>query len=159
MKPGRMLVVTAAMTVLAVIGALRNLTSIPGRDDSISRAELRFQPLKSGLPVELRPPYSQVGYVSDTDPDSSAGSAARLLAQYTLAPLILVPALPFPPVNIMDPALRPGFRPVPGPAATPAWFIGNFSDPATAAAIANREGLTVARDFGSGVMLLRRKQP
>ncbi|MEZ5403891.1 MAG: hypothetical protein R2729_29695 [Bryobacteraceae bacterium] len=71
------------------------------------------------------------GYVSDLGLDSTAGQAAYFTAQYALAPRLLAPAE------------KTGGGPV----------VGNFARPPDLAAM----GFELVRDYGNGVMLLRRK--
>jgi hypothetical protein len=151
----------ACMTLLAVVGAVQNLAGlhftrwIPGETDAASVSERRFQALKDSILSGVRPPRGQIGYISDQDPASVVGSAVRLFAQYSLAPLVLVPAPPST-LDPLDPALRGVWQSRPRAGANPEWLAGNFHDSANAAGIARREGLVIVRDFGAGVMLLRR---
>ena len=102
--------------------------------DEISVYERRFRDLRAALPAR-----GLVGYLGDpelahaTSREANAAALLRfrryLLAQYTLAPLLLVQST------------RPEF------------VIGNFSDPAARPAPA---GFQVVRDFGDGVVLYRR---
>jgi hypothetical protein len=41
-------------------------------------------------------------------------------------------------------------------AADPGWVLGNFSQPVDYAGFGAKRGLTLARDFGNGVVLYRR---
>jgi len=99
--------------------------------DSITLNERRFDGVKKNLAAQ-----GVVGYVSDLDPSSIAGTAARYLAQYSLAPLL-----------VEYPA-RPDRQIV----------SGDFSNALAAPAIAQRERLQVVHNFGAGVLLLRREQ-
>jgi hypothetical protein len=71
-----------------------------------------------------------VGYVSDLAPDP----AIILSAQYVLAPLLFVNLPPH------------------------GWVIGNFSRPTDYAAFGRARGLTVVKEFPSGVILYRKEK-
>jgi len=149
------------MILLAAAGWWQNLAGahftpqLPGTADFISVNDQRFRALRDTISSQLRPKHGEIGYIGDVDPASVNGSAARFLAQYALAPLVFVPAPPFP-TGQLDPALRGSWQPRPSPTANPEWFAGNFDVPGNAAGIARREELVIVRDFGAGVMLLRR---
>jgi hypothetical protein len=105
--------------------------------DEISAYEHRFDRLRPALP-----PTGVVGYVGHPDPNSPATPGASspalvhfrryLLAQYSLAPLLLVED------------------------TTPDMVIGNF-EPGTEAVPPT--GFHRTGDFGNGVVLFRRGQP
>jgi hypothetical protein len=105
--------------------------------DEITAYEDRFQSLRHTLPSS-----GVVGYLGDPALGSDDGEESKqtallhfrryLLAQYALAPLLLV--------ENTDPEL----------------VIGNF-EPGTPARVP--PGFAVARDFGDGVVLFRRLQP
>jgi hypothetical protein len=86
----------------------------------------RFRNLREALPAR-----GVVGYLSDTT-EGLEGSRAYYLTQYYLAPVVVA----------RDPAHEP--------------VIANFASPAVVGAAAVAEDLTVARDFGNGLALLRR---
>jgi hypothetical protein len=94
---------------------------------SIAYNERRMQLVKPSLPAR-----GIIGYVTDLDMTRDEGSGAWFAAGYSLAPLVLSPA--------------PGLQMV----------LGNFGNPANAPAIAQREGLTIVRDFGRGLILFQR---
>ncbi len=104
--------------------------------DEISAHERRFEALRSALPK-----HGTVGYVGSPEPTArtpnEVNSAALLhfrrylLAQYTLAPVLLIE----------------------GTASE--LVVGNF-DPGTLPA---PPGLSVVRDFGDGLVLFRRAAP
>ena len=77
------------------------------------------------------------GYVSDTGPEDAMGAAVFDVARYALAPrpLLLLPD-----------------------AGRPEWTLGCFLRPYDAAAIAARNGLTVAADYRNGVVVFRRAE-
>jgi hypothetical protein len=104
--------------------------------DEISAHERRFEALRSALPK-----HGTVGYVGSPEPiartPKEADSAAllhfrrHLLAQYTLAPVLLIK----------------------GTASE--LVVGNFDRAAPPAP----PGLSVVRDFGDGLVLFRRTAP
>lgn len=104
--------------------------------DEISTHERRLEALRSALPK-----HGTVGYLGSPEPTArtpkEANSAALLhfrrylLAQYTLAPVLLIEG------------------------ATSELVVGNF-DSVTPPAPA---GLSIVRDFGDGLVLFRRAAP
>lgn len=110
--------------------------SEPGRDE-ISASDRRFAPLRSALPHG-----GVVGYVGDPEPAGPTPREARaaallhfrrqLLAQYALAPVVLVQG------------------------TGPDLVVGNFDG---SAAPAVPPGFRVAAEFGDGVVLFRRVAP
>jgi len=157
------LIGVTCIVIIAAIGFLQNLSGVtlsriaPLADppfDSITLNERRFTALKFVLLNDFRPLHGTVGYLSDLDPQSTAWSSARFLAQYSLAPLLLSPAPPFQ-FSIMDPAMALEWHTAPRPVVNPEWFVGNFSNSFAAPAIAASQGLFIVRDFGAGVVLLR----
>jgi hypothetical protein len=125
-----------AVAVLSVAGALdyyqflSAYSSGSGDQFQIAAQQPRFQGAAAALP-----PAGVVGYLSDVPPDDTQGLALFGAAQYALAPLILV---------------------TPAPGRQPEWVIGNFSRPVDAAGIAAGHGLSVAADYGNGVVLFRK---
>jgi hypothetical protein len=105
--------------------------------DEISTYERRFDDLRKMLP-----PRGVVGYLGHPEPIGGAPREANaaallhfrryLLAQYSLAPLLLIES------------------------TEPDFVIGNFDPGVTVPATA---GLRVVRDFGDGLVLLRRAGP
>lgn len=91
----------------------------------------RFREVASALP-----PSGTIGYVSDRGTGETLGTVMYDGAQYALAPRLLTERL--------------------RQADTP-WVLGNFSKPVDVAGFASRRGLTVVRDFGSGVVLFRKE--
>jgi len=89
----------------------------------------RFREVASALP-----PTGTIGYVSDRASSETVGTVMYDGAQYALAPRLLTERL--------------------RQADTP-WVVGNFSKPLDVAGFASKRGLTVVRDFGSGVVLFR----
>ena len=94
---------------------------------SVTTTEARMKAIRPALP-----PQGIIGYVSDLDVTRGDGRRAWYAAEYCLSPLVLSPS--------------------PGPAIV----LGNFADAANAPAIAQRDGLTIVRDFGGGLILLAR---
>ena len=96
-------------------------TPIPGhsiQDKVAQRSDLRFAALKAALPQ-----HGVIGYVGDT---GESGVAPYYLAQYALAPLVLVHSPNHP------------------------WVVGNFPSSAPAASF---EKLRLLKDFGDGILL------
>ena len=109
----------------------------PTAQDEISNYEQRFAELRKVLPA-----HGVVGYLGHPEPrgstprDSNAAALLHfrryLLAQYTLAPLLLIES------------------------TEPEFVVGNFDRDA---AIPEPTGLRLVRDFGGGLVLLRRSEP
>jgi hypothetical protein len=118
---------------------LQRAAAAPGRlrQDEISAYELRFKELRATLPSQ-----GVVGYIGSPDPAGTATGDANaaallhfrryLLAQYTLAPLVIVED------------------------AASELVIGNF-EPGVAPP--PPAGLELIRDFGGGILLYRRSAP
>jgi hypothetical protein len=89
--------------------------------------EQRFASLRAVLP-----PRGIVGYLSDTG--GNQDSLRRYyLTQYSLAPVVVAPD------------------------ANRELVIANFSSPSAIATLADAQGLSVEKDFGNGVALLKRR--
>jgi hypothetical protein len=88
----------------------------------------RLADLRAALPQD-----AVLGYLTDLEPGSVAASASFNIAQYALAPRLL-----------RQDAEQPE-------------LFGNFSRPADFAAVGRRHGLRIERDFGAGVVLLRKE--
>ena len=104
--------------------------AVPGTGnaiDLITVNESRFRELKTMLP-----PRGVVGYVGDLDLSGPEGTAWYMAAQYSLAPVQLAPGT--------DHVL----------------VVGNLSDPSAASSLSRGAGFETVRDFGRGVLLLRR---
>lgn len=81
------------------------------------------------------PPDAVIGYRTDESLEVAAGGegiSRYYLAQYTLAPTVLVTRAPLPDV-----------------------VVGDFIDPSAGGRVAKLPGLIPVRDFGLGVILLR----
>jgi hypothetical protein len=100
-------------------------------EDQISRDGDRFREIRQVLPA-----HGVVGYLSGAQPNTFTTEDFRrfLLAEYALAPLIL----------IHD--------------TTPDLIVGNFPPDSVPSALPER-GLRLVRDFGKGVWLVRRARP
>lgn len=94
----------------------------------IAQQAERFEQVRSVVPEK-----AQLGYLTDLEPGSVAGSAAFNGAQYILAPRLLK----------QD--------------TSPELALGNFARPADFAALGRGHGLGVERDFGNGVVLFRKE--
>jgi hypothetical protein len=97
-----------------------------GTADGIAMDANRFRSLREALPAR-----AVVGYLSDNT-EAMEGARAYYLTQYYLAPVVVA----------RDPAHE--------------LVIANFASPAAVAAATTAHDLTVTRDFGNGVALLRR---
>jgi hypothetical protein len=97
------------------------------RMDAISFDQLRFESVKRALPA-----HGVIGYLSDSDPFDE-GTGDYYTTEYSLAPLQVSRG--------SDHDL----------------VIGNFRDLYAAAALIRQNRLAIVRDFGSGVLLLRRE--
>lgn len=134
----------ALLVVLLYVGAstvrwLHRGVQWSGRkaQDEISTYEHRFAELRKALP-----PHGVVGYLGHPEPTGinprEANAAALLhfrrylLAQYTLAPLLLIES------------------------TKPEFVVGNFD---SGVGIPERTGLRLVRDYGGGLVLLRRSEP
>jgi hypothetical protein len=91
--------------------------------------EHRFAELRT-----LLPPRGVIGYLSDTN-GSQASVRRYYVTQYSLVPLVVAPD------------------------ANYELVVANFSSASAIAGLANAHGLTVEKDFGNGVALLRRHSP
>jgi hypothetical protein len=100
-------------------------------EDGISRDGDRFREIRQVLPA-----HGVVGYLSGAQPNTFTTEDFRrfLLAEYALAPLIL----------IHD--------------TTPDLIVGNFPPDSVPSALPER-GLRLVRDFGNGIWLVRRARP
>ena len=134
------LLIFAAYTVRDEVSAPELWQHPAQPSDEITVGERRFDELRRTFK-----PGDQLGYLSDLNEASSEGIGARYMAQYSLAPVLLVSPVPGQPVPRQ-----------PVPSETPEFVLGNFGNPAAGPAVARNAGLTVVRDFGSGVWLLRR---
>jgi hypothetical protein len=99
----------------------------------IGEQAARFQSLASALPAA-----GVIGYVSDLPTAQTVGSAMYGGAQYALAPRL-----------VTDHLLE----------SHADWVIGNFSKPLDVIQFGKDHGLTLVRDFGSGVALYRSRVP
>lgn len=93
------------------------------------RIDARYAEIRKALPA-----HGRVGYVSDLPLDQEEGDALHLQTLYALAPLIV--------------ARDDG---------SPGLVIANLARPSALPAICRRAGLETVRDFGSGLVLLRRR--
>jgi hypothetical protein len=99
-------------------------------------------------------PFKKVGYVTDMT-HGEKSDATRFLVQYSLVPALCVPGRPFP-SELLDPAVRPYWHLPHSPAVNTEWLVGVFESAAGRAAVLSRGDLTVVREYGEGVVLLRR---
>jgi hypothetical protein len=87
-------------------------------------------------PSSLVPQTAVVGYISDVPFDEVRGSAAFFGAQYALAPRLLVEL---------------------SEEQKPEWILGNFSKPTDYKALAQVHQLALVKDFGSGLVVFRKR--
>ena len=135
MRAGLWLLVAfgAASSVRLIARSMRDIGAV-GRPDEITLYEARFAPLRAALPAGVR-----VGYVADRLPERAEDDAELgrrafqrlVLAQYALLPAIVLP----------DTTDAP-------------FVVGDFEAPGGPDSAAAR-GLTLVRDLGDGVLLLR----
>jgi len=128
---GRAVKVGAVMLLVgsALLANLANLADLrrvnPAPNDEMARRDRRLEPLRNALPSR-----GTVGYVSDAK-DAADLQMRLMLAEFALAPLILVPGVDRDTI------------------------VGDFAD-ADAARMGRELHLTVIRDFGNGVVLFAR---
>jgi hypothetical protein len=133
--PFRVLAGIGAVVALALAGALdyyQFLSAYAGSADQFQVAA--EQPRFSGAAAAL-PPAGVVGYLSDVPLSDNQGLAWFGAARYALAPRMLVPL---------------------EHAGKPVWVVGNFIHSADTARVAAEHGLSVAADYGNGVVLFRK---
>ncbi len=97
------------------------------KSQNILHYEKRFDALRRMLP-----PRGVVGYISDDTNDVEDSKARLFVAQYALAPLIVVRSLDY------------------------GLVVGNFRKPVDKTRLFRDYGLIVAKDFGNGTFLLER---
>lgn len=121
----------AALAILLIIVGM-NLMDLKNRltPDEDPLPDVRLADMRQLLPKE-----GYAGYLSDAPPVNALTDLAAVkkfyLTQYALVPLVI----------------RPGTQ--------DEFIIANFSDPHAAAI--QMTGLTLVKDFGGGLMLLRKK--
>jgi hypothetical protein len=117
-------------TTVTNIYDLKQVAGTGTRPDEVARYAERVANLQKFLPVT-----GHVGYLTDVPADDISNNAEVLrrfiLTQYTLVPILLCPGT--------DDSL----------------IIGSFVD--AAAAIANSKDFTVVKNFGHGLVLLRKQ--
>jgi hypothetical protein len=127
--PGRAKTGVGLVLLMAVLalGTILGYRSVAQSQATVVVDERRFAALRS-----LLPPRGIVGYLSDTS--GSKESVRRYyLTQYSLAPVVVAPD------------------------SNREQVVANFSSSSAIAALADTRGLTVEKDFGNGVALLRRR--
>lgn len=97
------------------------------KTQNISYYEKRFEGLRHNLPSR-----GVVGYISDDTNDGEDSKARMFVAQYALAPVIIVRSLEHELV------------------------IGNFRKPVDEKKLCSSYCLTIIKDFGNGVFLFKR---
>jgi hypothetical protein len=135
-NPWLLLIGACLLSVLALVGSFNARRELSDEQRAYRDPyRVNVQSQRFGQAGELLPARGVVGYVSDMEFTSTAGLAAFLTAQYTLAPRALVAA---------------------ASAQRPEWVVGNFAHPQDYAATGSPLGLQVVRDFGEGVVVYRR---
>jgi hypothetical protein len=135
--PWPVLLAIVAVTALSLWGALDFYRSVTlfyrshGDPYGLLLQETRFRQVDRMLP-----PGITVGYVSDVPVSNVRGNAAFNGAQYVLAPRLVV-------------ELAAGHK--------PEWVLGNFSKVGNYQTIAQVLQLTIVKDFGSGIVVFRRR--
>ncbi len=110
--------------------------SPPQGADGNMLEDRRFSDIRRALPD-----HGLVGYVSDVDLSSAPSNTRWVVAQYHLAPVVLVSQNPG--SSSPDPRLQ--------------WGIADCADPSAAAMVARSAGFAMVKDFGGGVWLLHRE--
>jgi len=95
--------------------------------DAVSLNEARFAELAHSLS-----PHDTLGYLSDIGGSNMTSNGPYFMAQYAVAPALLDPGTSH---NLI---------------------LGNFSTPAAIDAALQANGLLVVRDFGNGVLLMKK---
>ncbi len=125
------------VALLGLSGCLSAYVAIHQRNQSnTARVEdqvARLEPIVAAIP-----PGPRVGYVTDAGAAGVNGATGFLIATYAIAPRLLVDVK----------YAKPG-DPV----------LGAYARPGEIPASAARNGLVVERDFGSGLVLLRKVRP
>ena len=108
----------------------RAVAAIPGHGDYYGAAIAveRFRGVRAALT-----PGTVLGYVTDLPPDNPMRQTVWATARYAIAPAVL--------------AREPGDLPL---------LLGDLKRTGNAAEFLTRSGLRIERDFGRGVLLLRR---
>ena len=117
------------LMAVLAMGTQLGYRSVLQKQAAVVIDEQRFAELRT-----LLPPRGVIGYLSDTS-GSQASVRRYYLTQYSLVPLVVAPDSDHERV------------------------VANFSSASAIAGLANAHGLTVEKDFGNGVALLRRRSP
>ncbi len=127
-KAGLAIILFMAVLALGTIAGYHSvLQRNPVNADGITISEQRLEALRGLLPKR-----GIVGYLSDTGA-AMENARSYYLTAYALAPVVVAAD------------------------ANREWVVANFASPSAISKIAAANGLTVARDFGNGIALLRRK--
>jgi hypothetical protein len=117
------------LMAVLAMGTLAGYRAVLQKQPTVVIDEQRFAELRTVLP-----PRGIVGYLSDTS--GSKESVRRYyLTQYSLAPVVVAPD------------------------ANRELVVANFSSASAIVRLAGAQGLTVEKNFGNGVALLRRMRP
>jgi hypothetical protein len=130
----RALAAIAAVAALALAGALDYYQFLSSYSRSPEGGQVAAQAERFRGVLAALPPAGAVGYLSDRPPGGTERLATFGIAQYALAPRVLV-------------TLKTGQR--------LDWVIGDFASQPDAARLAAEYGLSVAADYGNGVVLFR----
>ena len=117
------------LMAVLAMGTLAGYRAVLQKQPAVVIDEQRFTELRTLLPAR-----GIVGYLSDTS--GSQESVRRYyLTQYSLAPVVVAPD------------------------ANRELVVANFSSASSIVRLADAQGLTVEKNFGNGVALLRRMRP
>ncbi|HEV2198728.1 MAG TPA: hypothetical protein VGR73_02830 [Bryobacteraceae bacterium] len=133
--PNRAAIVSTAIVILAAAGLLSLYQVVDAQARQGDPYQIDTQLSRLQQAVAALPPRAQAGYVSDMDLSTARGLLAFNAARYALAPRLLT---------------RDAM------AADTGWVLGNFSQAVDYAGFGAQRGLTLAQDFGNGVVLYRR---
>ena len=119
-----------ALVAAAALAAVLTVSNagLPGETpDAATAADARYAELHQALPAR-----ATLGYVSDMGGNNMAANGPFFQAQYALAPVLLQPG------------------------TGPELIVGNFSSPAAIEAALQQHRVAVVRDFGNGVLVLKK---
>jgi hypothetical protein len=126
-------VALALWSTLEFYGASEDMAGPSADVYKIGEQPARYEGVAAALP-----PTGIFGYVSDVSIRQTLGAVLYSGAQYALAPRLIVELHEQPHAE---------------------WVIGSFSKPLDMIQFGSRRGLTLVKDFGSGVVLYRNGKP
>ena len=128
-------IASGAVVILAAAGLLNLYQLVEAQAQPGDPYQIDTQMARLQQAIATLPPNVHAGYVSDMDLSTARGLLAFNAARYAMAPRLLTTGV------------------APDDAG---WVLGNFSQSLNYAGFGAQRGLTVARDFGNGVVLYRR---